>query len=297
VALTVHGLTGPFDCRSRAPEEPGAYCFPPFAALTAAGARLMLALLERVVTDAGGSYAFCDTDSMAVVATKEGGLVACAGGPATLPNGAPAVRALSWNAVDAIVARFRALNPYAETVVPGSILKVEDENFLDGERTPLFCYAISAKRYALYTQEPNGAVILRKWSEHGLGHLLNPSDPEDESRDWIHTVWAMLLREALGQPVARPAWLNRPAVSRLTISHPALLRPFAQADRHRPYADRVKPMSFVLSAHVGPLGHPPDVDPTRFHLIRPVHDQRTAMDQDPVGGGTLRRTLRHHHDR
>lgn len=35
----------------------------------------MLALLERVVTDQGGSYAFCDTDSMAVVATDNGNLV------------------------------------------------------------------------------------------------------------------------------------------------------------------------------------------------------------------------------
>ena len=38
------------------------------ASITAA-ARLMLALLEREVTKVGGSYAFCDTDSLAIVAT------------------------------------------------------------------------------------------------------------------------------------------------------------------------------------------------------------------------------------
>ena len=54
------------------PEEPGAYFFSPFAACIAGAARLMLALLERCVTDAGGWYAMCDTDSMAIVATKDG---------------------------------------------------------------------------------------------------------------------------------------------------------------------------------------------------------------------------------
>jgi hypothetical protein len=28
-------------------------------------------------------------------------------------------------------------------------------------------------------------MILRKNSEHGLGHLLNPLNPEDGSTDWI----------------------------------------------------------------------------------------------------------------
>lgn len=267
--LVVYGLAGTFGCWTHAPEDPGAYCCPPFAALTTAGARLMLALLERLVTDAGGTYAFCDTDSMAIVATKDGGLVACPGGRAALPDGAPAVRALSGEAVHAIVERFAALNPYDRALVPGSILKVEDENFVDGQPAPLFCYAISAKRYALCTRMSNEEAVLRKWSEHGLGHLLNPSDPDDESRDWIQVLWATLLADTLVRPVARPAWLDRPAVSRLTISHPTLLRPFAKAQRHVPYADQVKPMSFILSAHVAPLGHPPDADPTRFHLIAP----------------------------
>jgi hypothetical protein len=27
-----------------------------------------------------------------------------------------------------------------------------------------------------------------RWSEHGLGHLLNPTNPEDEDREWIAQV-------------------------------------------------------------------------------------------------------------
>lgn len=111
------------------PEDPGPFCFPPLAACITGGARLMLALLERCVTDAEGSYLFCDTDSMGIVASRAGGLIACPGGPHCTDVGDEAVRALSWAEVDAIVARFAALNPYDRSVVPGSILKVEAENF------------------------------------------------------------------------------------------------------------------------------------------------------------------------
>ena len=54
------------------PEKAGHYCFSPLGVLITAGARLMLALLERLVTDAGGSWAFCDTDSMCIIASPDG---------------------------------------------------------------------------------------------------------------------------------------------------------------------------------------------------------------------------------
>ena len=79
--VVVHGRKEPFSDRVAAPEDPGRYCFPPFASCITGAARLMLAMLERCVTDLGGTWAFCDTDSMAIVATDEGGLVPCPGGP------------------------------------------------------------------------------------------------------------------------------------------------------------------------------------------------------------------------
>ena len=60
-------------------KRPGPYCFPPLAALITAGAKLMLALLECVVTSRGGSYVFCDTDSMAIVASEAEQLAALPG--------------------------------------------------------------------------------------------------------------------------------------------------------------------------------------------------------------------------
>jgi hypothetical protein len=37
-----------------------------------------------------------------------------------------------------------------------------------------------------------------RWSEHGLGHVLNPSDPMSEDRDWIGRTWLNIVRRSLG---------------------------------------------------------------------------------------------------
>ena len=80
-----HGLDAePFTCRVTHPEVPGEYYFTPLASLITSAARLMLALLEDCVAEAGGTYAMEDTDSMAIVATEDGGLVPCRGEPVTL---------------------------------------------------------------------------------------------------------------------------------------------------------------------------------------------------------------------
>lgn len=261
----------PFETRTLTPEEPGPFCFSPLAAVITAGARLMLALLERSVTDAGGSYVFCDTDSMGIVADANGGLHVCRGGSEALGDGREAVRALSWAQVDEIVERFATLNPYERSTVSGSVLKIEKENFDEqGSRCQLWCWAISAKRYVLYTQAADGPTIqhvtdvheeaggddgpsVAKASEHGLGHLLNPTDPEDPSDDWITEAWEYLLRQALGLKAAKPRWLNRPALTRVTASSPTVLRWFAGFNAHKPYAEQIKPANFLLLAHPDPL--------------------------------------------
>ena len=77
VKLTGYGIDAePFTCRVAHPDEPGKYCFPPMASLITGAARLMLALLEQSITELGGTYAMEDTDSMAIVATEHGDVVA-----------------------------------------------------------------------------------------------------------------------------------------------------------------------------------------------------------------------------
>jgi hypothetical protein len=118
--VTVYGPTGvPFTRRVSAPEKPGEYCFPPIAACITGAARLMLALLEHAVETAGGNWIFCDTDSMAIVATPHGDdLIPAIGGSHQLPDGTPVVKALSHKQVKEIRARFNSLNPYDRTAVP-----------------------------------------------------------------------------------------------------------------------------------------------------------------------------------
>ena len=71
----------------------------------------------RCVTGAGGTYAFADTDSRAIVAAQAGGLVPCPGGPHRTPEGDPAIRALSWAGVDAIVIGSMHVEPITRQLV------------------------------------------------------------------------------------------------------------------------------------------------------------------------------------
>jgi hypothetical protein len=331
VPVTVHGLES-FTTTVSTPEYPGPFYFSPIACLIPAAARLMLALLERQITDLGGTYAFCDTDSMAIAATRDGGLVPCPGGPSHASDGQPTVLALSWEQVQSITRRFEALNPYDRGAVPGSILEIEDINYTqdaDGNRTgelrQLYCYAISAKRYALYIMadapklaaiggqeradddESDGSSRLLRLDsqdthstpgeadpniadakQHGLGHLLNPTDPDDDNRDWITQLWEHIVRiDGHGLQSPEPAWLDRPALSRIAVTTPRLERPFRPASGqgssrqnrsprrttalpNRPYG-RVRPYNFLLTAHVVPLGHPPGTDTKHFQLIAPYN--------------------------
>ena len=108
------------------PERHSPLCSFPVAALVTAGARLLLAVAERLVHDAGGEVAYCDTDSLFIVSTQHGGFVPCTNGPYVLSDGHRAVRALSWPQVNAILADLAALKAFN---LDGSSFKVEKENF------------------------------------------------------------------------------------------------------------------------------------------------------------------------
>jgi hypothetical protein len=216
---------------------------------------------------------------MAIVAMEKGGLIRCPGGPFRAKDGLEAIRVLSWKQVGDIHDRFKSLNPYSHDAVPGSILKIEEDNFdASGKQRQLYCYAISAKRYALFGKDRQGQpVLLRrgvnnksdKWSEHGLGHLLNPTDPESEDRDWIGQAWLNMIRRSLSLETREPLYLDLPAIGRLSVSSPAVLKPLANLNSGKSYGDQIKPFNFLLSCHVAPFGHPIGVSPERFHLIAP----------------------------
>ena len=297
-----HGIDSkPFRCRVAHPDVAGEYCFPPMASLITSAARLMLSLLEHEVEQRGGTYAMEDTDSMAIVSSKPGGLVACPGGPLRLPDGRDAIKALSWAEVDEIVKRFASLNPYDRAVVPDSVLKIEGDNYYPTtkRRRQLYCYAISSKRYALFVLDRKGAPTLTKWSEHGLGHLSNPTDLDSNDREWIPQIWLNIIRRALGLRTQPLPFENRPAVGRISISSPAVMRSLESLNEGRPYDQQLKPFNFLLTCHVRVFGHPTGVDAKRFHLIAPYDKSPKRWTKiewiDQYSGQSYRITTEGHH--
>lgn len=248
-SLTVLSSTcDPFSFRTDKVELPGTYFHPLLATLITGAARLMLAITERLVEDRGLEWAFCDTDSMAIAKSIEMDRDVFAGH------------------VREIVEWFTALNPYA---FGGSVLKIEDVNFaLDSNRPePLFCFAVSSKRYALFNFGGDGKPIMRKVSAHGLGHLLPPYTDADALTDlpiphrsvlgsgierWHCDLWYQIICAALAEnpdQVGRnyhPA-LDQPAISRYAATTPELLRWFKHYNADRSYRDQVKPFGFLLS--------------------------------------------------
>ena len=228
-----------------------------------------------------------------MVATKGGGIVPCPNGPAQTPDGEAGIRALSLHDVwERVVTPFATLNPYDPALVLGSVLKIEDVNYYNGAWQQLYALAISAKRYVLFNLDRHGQPVLRKPSEHGLGHLIDPSrgpgEPEYEQGltkkerwpRWIGDVWRWLIAQARGKPIPDPAWFAQPAVSRITVTTPRLLESFAQYNAGRSYAESVKPMGFGLTVHLDRIRLELGYDKSRFQLIGPYEtdaNKRLAM--------------------
>jgi hypothetical protein len=203
-------------------EVPGKWYFPLLASWITSGGRLLLAMAEKCVTDEGGTWLFCDTDSLAVVTSPKGGIVY-----PKRPEEESAmdqrelapIPVLPHSTVLTIARRFRSLNPYS---FGGDLLKVEDVNYEDGNpktgslRT-VHGYAISAKRYALM----HGSKIIEV-KGHGLGYLMSPASRDEP--DWIKTAWQYDLRlDQVLRAGADPPWLDYPAMMKIPVSSPAVL--------------------------------------------------------------------------
>jgi len=195
-----------------------------------------------------------------------------------MPDGHAAVKALSWKEVDEIAARLAKLSPYSDK--SRSILKIEHDNYdpETGKQRQVYCLAIASKRYALFLRDEGGnPVLLQKginnhedrWSEHGLGHLRNPLNPDSEDRDWIPQAWISIIRRTLGLPAQPLGFEEVPAMGRVPITSPTALRALGKLNRGKKYQNRLKPFDFLLTCHVKPFGFPPDVDPEKFHLVAP----------------------------
>jgi hypothetical protein len=254
-----------FDTTSDVIEEPGKWFAPHIGSLITSGGRLLLAMLEKCIVNAGGTFLFCDTDSAAIVSSEHGG-------PVAMPDGAESINALTWAAVQTIVDRFESLNPYNRNLVPGSILKIHKVNW-DANRKSrqLFGYSIAAKRYALYTKTTNDIEIVEP-KAHGLGYFYPPTDsPEGWEHDipkWIFEAWDWIMRGVLGLERTKPAWFDLPVMMKLTLSTPHhALKNLAKGSLTRPY-------NFMMLPQITRFGLPKNIDPNKFTLITPFSSER-----------------------
>ncbi len=252
--VVIYGPDGePFPTRSKRVETSGPNFHPLLATLITGAARLMLALAENQAATADLDWAFCDTDSLAICQ------------PDQMPD------AEFHRRTQDVVAWFAPLNPYGFS---GSILQIEEVNSdsdKPGVAVPLYCLAISSKRYVLYNLDSDGRPIIRKASAHGLGHLLPPYGDDDPAqgvpeplaslmsgkerlRRWEYDLWykiieATLTRRLRGLKYDYHPALLRPAVSRYAATSAELHRWFKPYNAGRPYEQRVKPFGFLYALH------------------------------------------------
>jgi hypothetical protein len=255
-----------FETESNVVEEPGKWFAPHLASLITSGGRLLLAMLEKCIANAGGTYLFCDTDSAAIVTASERQQL-------RIPDGKP-ITALSRDEVNRIVERFESLNPYDPTLVSGSILKVHPVN-IDDNKAPrqLFGISIAAKRYALYTKTRNDIEIVEP-KAHALGFFYRPEDsPDDWEHDmpfWIFEAWDWLIRGFLWLERRKPTWFDLPVMMKLTLSTPH------HALQNLAKSPLTRPNNFMMIPQVARFGVPKGIDPSAFTLITQFSSEREA---------------------
>lgn len=256
--IQAHGLRV-IDRIITGPEKLGDYCFPTLSTLITGAARLMLELASYEVGKRGGSYALMDTDSLAIAVTEDGGNIRQIGSQQTK------LTALSRSDINGILDQFQKLNPYGDSA---SILEKESENYApcgiaghesrcvctkQGEQ--LYVYSIASKRYVLFNIGEHDRVIMRKYSEHGLGAYQAPKDPATQKpvSKWQRVLWELLVtRELTGQP-QMPDWASQTALTSIRVSTHEHVKWFKQFNNDPKgnrinYEDSVKPFNFMEHA-------------------------------------------------
>jgi hypothetical protein len=260
--VTVFSGDDCFPDSSRVIETRGKWFAPYLATLITSAGRLLLAMLEVEVTRASGTYLYCDTDSLAIVASEKGGAL-------RIP-GAHGKRILTWDEVDRITAKFRALNPYDPETVE-ELLNLTDDNHVCAcshelktehdeagicevpgcvrkaakkVRRQLWGVGIAAKRYVLFEKifDRRGKLAdirIVNPKAHGIGFLYPPKDnPNNWKKDaplWIYEMWDYIVRGFLGLPRKLPQWASLPQMMRFSVSTWNVLKMLGMWECARPH--------------------------------------------------------------
>lgn len=248
VEVNVYGNES-FNNKRKKVEKFGNSFNPIMAVFITSAARLVLAITEAILQKHGETYAFCDTDSMAIP-------------PEHLKE---------------IQDFFQKLSPYSFS---DPLFKLEKENFGDDGKTlkPLLFYGVSAKRYVLYNLE-NGKIRIRKYSLHGLGHILNPFD--NDSEDWQEQVWLDILNEhhgLVGSGELSKKYSHGYAISKMAVTSPHVMRMFKKLNKGKPYDKQIKPFNFMI------VGIANQQNPDTANPIKPIAPYTKNPRDAPYAG-------------
>jgi hypothetical protein len=147
---------------------------------------------------------------------------------------------------------------------PVARCKIEDMNYDPdtGEQRQIYALSIASKRYAPFGYDKDGRPRLLgepgcyKRSEHGLGHLLDPTSHDvDKPQDRFYDRWwDQILHDELGIPLDQPDWFDRPAVGRLAVTSRHEELAFRAHNADLPYDQATRP--FKLRRHELPQARP-----------------------------------------
>ena len=258
-------------------ESHGNWYAPYIASLITSGGRLLLALLDKCVIDAGGVWAWADTDALAIVANEHGEPVKIQSSEHGMLI-TQSINALSWKEVNAITEKFELLNPYDRKLVPSlKLLNLTDDNYVDPkakslQQRQLFGMSISTKRYAIYERHGDQITILNP-KAHGLGYLYPPVnspkgwDDDHDAPKWIYDLWLWIVQTVLGVKPVEPEWFNLPQMMRVCVSTENVLN--EQCHSWKGF----RPFNFFMRPMISPLGV--NVDPNDFALAAPMESDQT----------------------
>jgi hypothetical protein len=213
-----------------------------------AGARLLLAIAEKLGLDRGIEHAFCDTDSFAYARPEN------------------MSREDFYTNVQDCIKWFNNLSPYASN---DSIFELEEYNYgVEGYNyleekvypnkiVPLYALCVSTKRYVIYNKLKGDKFLIRKMTEHGIPYyLLNnnmdlPSDVIDIERDETsmrkfkidrYMLWYRAIEQIeknIYPIVPNENWSEQYAIEQEVVSTPRVYN-------YLSYIPNIRPFSFFI---------------------------------------------------
>lgn len=272
-------------------ERPGPYNFVPVAASVTAGARLLLGVLDCLVSDRGGSVVYRDTDSSFIAASP-------AGGEVSAPDGAP-LRVLCWAEVDEMLGGFASLAPARWWPT----WKVERGS----EAAPLHTVVLGPKRHVEFVPAAAGPVIVDRTEANLGGVYVDPPtlagpDPSG-GRRWCaagaeaEVAYRFAVRDDPSRAVRRlGTWAAFPALKRRAVTSPAIAAslPACLAARPgTPFLEVERPL--LRASDAVPVALDPGGDLAGWAALgwvdrlngRPVRLSTSAMDINAVTADTL----------